>query len=173
MGRLENLLGALSLTVADRVVAADAGARLSATDQAALVTLAEHPDRTVSWLGNVLGLTSSGATRLVDRLVAGGWVRRSAGEDSRQRRLRLTDDGSARAHQLQQARLDSLAESLAPLDAAQREQLELLLESMVSGLTTSYVSALTTCRLCDISACREHGQTCPLHHTVPEDDPDA
>jgi DNA-binding MarR family transcriptional regulator len=173
MGRLENLLGALSLTLADRVVASDAAAGLSATDQAALVTLVTHHDRTVSWLGKVLGLTSSGATRLVDRLVAGGWVARSAGEDSRQRRLRLTDDGRARAHGLQQARLDALAQSLAPLDAAQRGQLELVLENMVGSLTSSYISALATCRLCDRSACREMNQTCPLHHTVPEDDPDA
>lgn len=165
MERLENLLGALSLTVTERVIASGAG--WSATDQAAVVTLDAHPDETVSWLGNVLGLTSSGATRLVDRLVAGGWVNRSTGDDSRQRRLSLTKEGSARVKQLRRARLDSLAETLASLDAAQREQLERVLEPLVAGLASSHRAAMTTCRLCDRSACRERSRDCPLSHTEP------
>src|SRR5688500_12936236 len=87
MSRLENLLGAWSLTVVDRLGAAGREAGLSASDQAALVTVLAHPDHTVSWLGDVLALTSSGATRLVDRLVKAGWVVRSPGGDARQRRL--------------------------------------------------------------------------------------
>ena len=170
MGRLENLLGAMSLTLADRVAAAGNGEGMSSSDQAAVVTLAAHPDETVSWLGNVLGLTSSGATRLVDRLVAAGWVRRSAGDDSRQRRLRLTREGGARARRLLRTRQDLLIESLAPLDPAERAQLELILERLVSNLTSAHLPALTTCRMCDRSACREHDQLCPLDHTVPKVD---
>ena len=95
MARLENLLGAWSLTVADRMAAAGRQVGLSASDQAAVVTLLAHPGRTVSWLGEVLALTSSGATRLTDRLVAAGLVVRSPGGDARQRQLRLTDQGKA------------------------------------------------------------------------------
>ena len=61
MARLENLLGAAALTVTDlRPLSARRGA---------LLTLLTHPGRPVAWLGDVLALTSSGATRLVSRLV--------------------------------------------------------------------------------------------------------
>lgn len=167
MPRLENLLGAWSLTVTDRMAVAGSAAGLSGTDQAALVTLLEHPDRPVSWLGEVLGLTSSGATRLVDRLVSSGWVGRSAGTDTRQRRLRLTRSGSALARKLLAARGSALTESLAGLDAADRRRLEKLLERLVGASTPDFLPAMRTCRLCDRTACRTGGP-CPLDHTVPE-----
>src|SRR5690349_24513011 len=100
MARMENLLGALSLTVSDRLRAVGTDHGMSSSEQAALVTLASHPDVAVSWLGEVLGLTSSGVTRLVDRLVEHGWASRSTGSDARQRRLRLTSAGTKRAHVL-------------------------------------------------------------------------
>src|SRR5687767_8729489 len=98
MTRLENLLGAQSLALSDRLLDADvSGAAMPGSERAALVTLLAHPDQSVRWLGDVLGLTSSGGTRLVDRLVAAGWVTRTAGDDARRRQLRLTRSGSARA----------------------------------------------------------------------------
>lgn len=73
MGRLENLLGAQALALSDPLDAAGSGAvARSASECAALVTLLAHPDESVSWLGGVLGLTSSGITRLVDRMVDAG-----------------------------------------------------------------------------------------------------
>lgn len=165
MARLENLLGAWSLTVADRMDAASAQAGLSPTDQAALVTLLAHPDRTVSWLGDVLALTSSGATRLVDRLVAAGWVVRSPGGDARQRSLRLTGSGQAAARRLVLAREQVLTECLSPLDDRARRQLERVLERMIASSTQTLSTAMRTCRLCDRTACRAEGQPCPLDHT--------
>jgi hypothetical protein len=41
--------------------------------QAALATLLAHPDQTIGWLGGVLELIMSGATRLLEWLVAVGW----------------------------------------------------------------------------------------------------
>ncbi len=170
MGRLETLLGAWSLTVADRLGAVGREAGLSASDQAAMVTLLAYPDRTVSWLGDVLALTSSGATRLVDRLVKAGWVVRSPGGDTRQRRLRLTEDGEVLAQRVLRSRHDVLTECLAPLDDRVRGQLERALERMVGASTGSLLPALRTCRLCDRSACRSSGHECPLDHTRGEDD---
>ena len=167
MTRLENLLGAWSLTVTDRMAAVGAEAGLSGTDQAALVTLLAHPDRPVAWLGEVLGLTSSGATRLVDRLVSSGWVGRTAGDDSRQRRLRLTRSGSTLATKLVGARGSVLADSLTGLGAGDRRQLEEILERLVGTSTPDFLPAMRTCRLCDRTACRTGGP-CPLDHTVPE-----
>ncbi len=168
MTRLENLLGAWSLTVTDRMAAVGAAAGLSGTDQAALVTLLAHPDRPVSWLGDVLGLTSSGATRLVDRLVAAGWVARSPGDDTRQRRLRLSRSGSTLARKLVGARGSVLADSLAELKAIDRARLEDILERLVGASASDPMPAMRTCRLCDRTACRSGNHECPLDHTVPE-----
>ena len=173
MSRLENLVGAFSLTVADRLVDETNTRGLSASDHAALVTLLAHPDRPVSWLGEVLGLSSSGATRLVDRLVAAGLVTRTAASDSRERRLRLTASGRRRATTALRARNETLASSIEVLTAAERDELENLLGRLVSSLTTGRQPALHTCRLCDRDACASGGHACPLDHTVPVEDPHA
>jgi len=164
MGRLENLLGACSLTVADRLVAAGRHEGLSASDQAALVTLLTYPDRTVSFLGEVLALTSSGTTRLVDRLVSAGWGARSPGGDPRQRRLRLTETGEDIGGRAVRARDLMLGEVLAPLDGRMRGHLEQALERIVAASTDDLVPARRTCRLCDRSACRSADRDCPLDH---------
>ena len=165
--RLENLLGAWSLTVADRMAAVGRSSGLSTTDQAALVTLLAHPDRPVSWLGDVLDLSSSGATRLVDRLVSSGWVARSAGEDTRQRKVRLTRAGAGLARKLVNGRGVVLADCLDGLSTRDRTQLERLLERLVGGSTPDPIPAMRTCRLCDRTACRSGGHECPLDHTIP------
>jgi DNA-binding MarR family transcriptional regulator len=168
MARTENLLGALSLTVADRLRSVAKRHDVSGSEQAALTTLVSHPDRTVNWLGVVLGLTSSGVTRLVDRLVERGWVTRSPGSDARQRQLRLTTSGARRAHALQHDREEALSRILSPLSGAERADLERLLVRLVTELTEDYMPAMTTCRLCDVDVCNSGGEECPLHHTVPE-----
>jgi DNA-binding MarR family transcriptional regulator len=168
VSRLENLLGAWSLAVTDRMTDVGRSSGLSATDQAAVVTLLAHPDRPVSWLGEVLALTSSGATRLVDRLVSSGWVARSAGDDTRQRRLRLTGAGAALARKLVRAREVVLADCLSGLDAEDRTELERMLDRLVGVSTPDLLPAMRTCRLCDRRACRSDGQECPLDHTLPE-----
>ncbi len=168
MARMENLLGALSLTMSDRLRSVGADHGVSSSEQAALVTLLTHPDRPVSWLGEVLGLTSSGVTRLADRLVERGWVSRSPGADARQRQLRLTSPGAKRAQVLLREREAVLAEAVDSLGAADRDRLEGLLSRVVGALARDYVPALRTCRLCDRDTCHT-GAGCPLGHTVPAD----
>ena len=80
-----NLLGALSLVVHDRfgeaMTEATGG---SETAAAALSSLDNFLDRpTIDTLRRVLGLTSSGTVRLVDRLEDEGLVERGTGEDRR------------------------------------------------------------------------------------------
>lgn len=168
MTRLENLLGAWSLTMTDRITAVGKESGVSATDQAALVTLLAHPDRPVAWLGDILGLTSSGATRLVDRLVSSGWVARSAGDDTRQRRLRLTGAGATLARRLVRGREAVLVDSLAGLDAEDRARLERILEQLLGTSTEAFLPMMRTCRLCDRTACRADEQPCPLDHLAAE-----
>ncbi|ALG10548.1 MarR family winged helix-turn-helix transcriptional regulator [Kibdelosporangium phytohabitans] len=172
MSRLENLLGAQSLALADHLMEADIdGAAMPGSERAALVTLLAHPDRSVRWLGDVLGLTSSGGTRLVDRLVAAGLVTRTAGEDARSRQVRLTRSGRLRARKVLKSRQAVLAAAVGALSAQERDQLESLLDKMVSGLAETRLPALRVCRLCDRDACAPQDRQCPLQHTVIEGDP--
>ena len=95
---LANVLGALALVVTDelgRSVTEDVG---SVTDAATLSALAQFLDgATVDRVHQVLGLTPSGAVRLVDRLEGADLVTRSPGPDGRSRAVRLTDAGRERA----------------------------------------------------------------------------
>ncbi|CAN5850750.1 MarR family transcriptional regulator [soil metagenome] len=174
MARLENLLGAQALALTDRLLAAELAptAGTSASERAALVTLLAHHDHTVAWLGGVLGLTSSGITRLVDRLVAAGWVTRTVGIDARSRRVRLTRPGRNRAQALLRARRAAMADALGALSQTDRRELERLLELVVGNLTGRRLPALRVCRLCDRSACTSDGRDCPLEHAVTAENSD-
>src|SRR5882757_2154414 len=175
MPRLENLLGAQALALSDRLLAdavgsvGSVGSAGSSSDCAALVTLLAHPGPSVGWLGEVLGLTSSGVTRLVERLVKAGWVQRSAGQDARSRRLELTEVGTSLAERVLAGRHAVLSRALAALSPSEQATLEDLLGKMVGGLTDELTVAFQVCRLCDRTACRGSGGGCPLHHTVGHD----
>ncbi|HET9059960.1 MAG TPA: MarR family transcriptional regulator, partial [Acidimicrobiales bacterium] len=73
-----NALGALGLVLADQMASAvEAVAPLGPSAPSALVALHEFLDGgSVTQLSSVLGLTHSGAVRLVDRLAAEGLVER-------------------------------------------------------------------------------------------------
>lgn len=169
MARLENLLGAQALALTDRIRTAGPGSGTSA-DDAALVTLLSHPGHSVAWLGDILGLTSSGITRLVDRLDAAGWVTRTTGTDARSRRLQLTAAGRSRARAVLHARQAAMAAALDPLSDRDRRELERLLDLVVGGLARTLLPAMRVCRLCDRKACVADARTCPLEHTVSADD---
>lgn len=171
MNRLENLLGAQSLALADRLLlgANDSlDTPASTSEAAALVTMLAHPGHTLGWLGDVLGLTSSGVTRLVERLVAAQWVERSTGEDARRRELSLTSAGTVRAKRILAGRQSVLSSVLAVLSPTERDDLEDLLGKVVAGLADDRPRALRVCRLCDRDACCDSSRQCPLQHTVPD-----
>jgi DNA-binding MarR family transcriptional regulator len=165
MARLENLMGVHALALVDRMVAGQAP-----TERAALVTLLAHPGSGVGWLADVLGMTDSGGTRLVERLVADGLVARRPGTDARSRVLELTSQGRRRAREVLAAREHELARALAPLTEAERRTLERLLAKVVSGLTDDPSTALHVCRMCDREACGVTSGRCPLIHTSPARD---
>src|SRR3954449_9244831 len=75
--RRANMLGAFALAVADRVrVETEAAVGHSGAAAAALVMVAQFPDRTVEFLRRAVGLSHPAAVRVVDRLVDDGLVRR-------------------------------------------------------------------------------------------------
>ncbi|HLT60042.1 MAG TPA: MarR family transcriptional regulator [Microlunatus sp.] len=164
MGRLENLLGAQAIALTDRL--RHSGSAVGAAESAALVTLHAHPDTTVTRLGEILALTSSGVTRLVDRLAAAGWVTRTAGADRRSRRLRLTEAGTREARAVLEARAAAMAAVVGGLSDHDRAELERLLGLMITTMATSEIPAMRVCRLCDRAACADRDRECPLQHTV-------
>jgi DNA-binding MarR family transcriptional regulator len=155
LDRTGNLLGALSLAIADRTGPANDAAALSA-----LLHFLEGPS--IDLLRKVLGLTSSGTVRLVDRLESDGLVRRRGGEDGRVTTIELTAAGRRAAERVSRARGEVLETALAGLTPAQREALDAIAGTILVGLIPHPGPNGWMCRLCDTDACgREQGR-CPV-----------
>ena len=150
--RTANLLGALSLALADEQQAAAAAvAGHGASGPAALVLLGDLAGgATIEELRRALGLTHSGTVRLVDRLVAGGLVERRVGGDARSVSLHLTASGRRTARRVTAARETVLERALIGLEPRQRAEFERLLEVVIGELGASRARV---CRLCDTAAC--------------------
>jgi MarR family transcriptional repressor of emrRAB len=90
--RTTNLFGALMLVAGDEIRrATEIAANHTDAAPAALVALHEFlGGRSIDDLRNAVGLTPSGAVRLVDRLVSAGYVERRPGSDRRAVALVLT-----------------------------------------------------------------------------------
>lgn len=162
--RAANLLGALSLVVADRAADATAAAAgRSESGAAALSALLHFLDRpSVDLLRQVLGLTSSGTVRLLDRLADSGYIRREPGADGRSTSVTLTDVGKRAALQVTQARARVLTGALAALSPAERATFEQLAGKMLVGMRRGPGATRWICRLCDIGVCRGAGSGCPF-----------
>jgi DNA-binding MarR family transcriptional regulator len=164
LDRAGNLLGALSLSVADRTVEAvgDAAGQ-SETAAIALSALDQFlGEPTLDRIRRVLGLTPSGAVRLVDRLEAAGQVtRRPSGDDARSVTVRLTPKGKRAAQRVVRARGEVLNGALATLDAEEREQFEELLARVIPNMMRGPGATRWLCRLCDMDACGRDEGRCP------------
>jgi DNA-binding MarR family transcriptional regulator len=164
--RLEQLLAAQALAVADRVrEATQAASAQEGSGPAALVHLKAHPGGSVGDLERVVGLSQTGAGRLVDRLAEAGLVERRAGRDGRTQALLLTREGLKAAARVLELRAKAVAPLLEHLTPAERLDLERLLERIIHGLAHDRPGALRVCRLCDRAACYS-GPGCPLDHAA-------
>jgi DNA-binding MarR family transcriptional regulator len=110
----------------------------------------------------VLGLTHSGAVRLVDRLTDAGLAERRRGSDGRSVAVALTPAGRRAAAAVRVARERALAEALSALSGDERRALSALHEKLLAGLTSDRASARRLCRLCDADACGHERGTCPV-----------
>ena len=166
--RLGNLLGALAITLTGRVeAAARAHADLGPSAAAAIVTLDMYAEgEPLEVLRRALGLSHPATVRLVDRLEAGGPVRRGPGRgDARTVGARLTTAGRRAARDVLDARADTLAGALVALDEPARRRLEPLRERLLAHLTVDGGAANRICRLCDAGACG-HPARCPVTQAV-------
>jgi MarR family transcriptional repressor of emrRAB len=165
--RQANLLGALAVAVVDRLHQAradDDGRGLTAT--AALNHLRLRPGQNIDFLARLLHISHPATVRLVDRLEAEGLVERRPDEDdARSRTLVLTPAGQRAALAAARQRLEVLGQMLSPLTAAERRQLEPVLEKMLGAVTTDRWDARHLCRLCDFPTCRK--PACPVDQAIP------
>jgi MarR family transcriptional regulator, negative regulator of the multidrug operon emrRAB len=162
--RVANLLGALSLAVADRMRGAtEAAAGYGGSAPAALAALSTHLDgEPIDALRRSLGLTHSAAVRLVDRFADAGLVERGRGRDGRSVSVAMTAAGREAGREVVRARQQALAELLEGLTASQRRALAGVCEAMLGELTTSRADARNICRLCDPGACGHPEGRCPV-----------
>lgn len=159
-----NLLGAMAVAVLDEMTAAtEAVVGMAGLAPAALVTVADHPDRPIEFLRGVLGLTHSGTVRLATRLERAGLLRRSPGADRRSRGLRLTEDGERVVAELRAERRRVLRGMIDRLDVERRYQLTGLLAELLH-VPRSSGRAQRVCRLCDQAICGD--TACPVGSAV-------
>jgi DNA-binding MarR family transcriptional regulator len=163
-GQAENLLGALGLAIADRMddaISAAAGqASSAAIALSALQDFLETP--TVERLADVLGLTSSGTVRLVDRLETAGLVQRRAGPDGRSTLVALTPAGRRTGQRVAAARRAFLRDALAALSPDDRRVFGQLAGRVLAGMVRPPGATRWTCRLCDTGACGRPEGECPV-----------
>jgi MarR family transcriptional regulator, negative regulator of the multidrug operon emrRAB len=162
--REANLLGAISLAVAERIDdAVKLAAQHGGAAPAAIAALATYLDgSSLDVMRRPLGLSHSAAVRLADRLVGAGLVRREAGADARSVSIRLTPDGARLAERIRAAREAALEAVLAPLTAGERAELTVLNEKLLAGITGGRADAGHICRLCDADACGHERGRCPV-----------
>ena len=170
LDRTGNLLGALSRAVTDRTSTA-AGDALGQSESAAVALSALHhflKDPSVDLLRQVLGLTPSGAVRLVDRLQAAGHVTRRPGRDGRSISLRLTASGRRAAERVSAARAAVLQDALSGLAPDEREAFDELVSRVLVGLIREPGATRWMCRLCDTTACGRENGRCPVANAARE-----
>jgi len=173
-----NVLGALSLVVADRMNAAvEAVAALGPSAPAALVALHEFLDGgSVTQLSSVLGLSHSGTVRLVDRLAVEGLVERIGAQDGRAVSVVLTSSGRRVALRIRQARSKALTSALSALTSDEVDNLVAALDTMLTTITLARADERSAhshdrpqpwlCRLCDFAACGRSEGNCPVNNAV-------
>jgi DNA-binding MarR family transcriptional regulator len=168
--RLENLLASLSLNLAEESQAALEGASgLTGSATAALLALQEFlGDAHVGKVADVLGLTHSGAVRLVSLLEREGLVERRSGEDRRRVEVRLTASGRRRAEEAREAREQVVRHATGGLSAQEAATLEELLARLVEARVASRMerrregeASAWWCRTCDFAACGRPEGRCP------------
>lgn len=159
--RRDNMLGAFVLSVGDRLRReTEEAIGHTGAGAAALIMIAEFPDRTIEFLRRAIGLSHPATVRVVDRLVEQGLVRRRPAGPGPAVALRATAAGERQARRILEIRQRVLADSLPELSPAESDVLVAILERALGRLSES--PGTTHCRLCDVKRCPR--SDCPVVH---------
>lgn len=154
MHQLENLLGALSLSITDAVARnIDDAEGAYGTDTFALVLLQHAQALRSDVLSRQLRLAQSSTVRLVDRMEREGLVRRTSGADRRTVWVRLTARGQRAVKRVLSVRRNVLRELVEKLSESEKTALQSISAKLLTELTIDLTSAEQNCRLCDEDAC--------------------
>jgi MarR family transcriptional regulator, negative regulator of the multidrug operon emrRAB len=163
--RLENLLGALAVTLGERVQERmAAAARCSPTAVAALQWVGRGRGLRTCELAEALGITMPGASQVVASLIADGLVQRTRyPHDQRQWRLHLTELGGAHTLEAMRARAGTVRELVGTLPFPWRLRLIRIVARLLGSMVDSPQAVLRVCRHCDWNVCRHTGiEPCPV-----------
>ena len=113
---------------------ADAGEEVTLTQYRSLVVLASRGPQSIAALAEVLAVTPPTASRLCERLVRKGLVRRRADRhDRRQVRVALTESGSALIDTVTARRRDEIADLLASIPPEDRRSVVVALRQLAAS----------------------------------------
>jgi DNA-binding MarR family transcriptional regulator len=159
--RLTNLLGALGTALADAQLAeAEAASGLGSSAIAALIAINYGGDGGINGLTLPLGLSHSASVRVVEDLVRTGLVSRGRGQDRRQAKLSLTQQGEEMRERILEARRALLQNALATIDPSALPGFETAISAILVHLTTGRETADHLCRFCDEIVCP--AESCPV-----------
>ena len=173
--RLDNLLASLSLNLAEESqTALERAAGLAGSATIALLALEEIlGDAHVGRIAAMLGLTHSGAVRLVSQLERAGLAERRSGADRRRVEVRLTPAGRRRAREAREARDAVVQQATGGLTGEEATLLEGLLGKLVEARVARRIerrkageSGAFWCRTCDFAACGRPEGRCPAQVTA-------
>lgn len=156
-----NIIGALSLGLADRIVAeTEALIGAGANSSAALILIGSRPDITIDDLRHGVKLTHSATVRTVMRLKEAGLVEKHSGEDGRSVYLRLSAKGRRDMARVIRLREKILESTLAALTRKELQQFGAMAARVLPNVVPENVSVDAVCRLCDGKVCPD--EMCPL-----------
>lgn len=161
--RLENLFGAMSLALVDKMEKAFADETgLGPSAIAAIVQIGTEPGLAIETLRRMIALSHSATVRLVDQLVASDLVLRAGGVegDKRVRSLQLTESGRALFDRSLAARRAVIGRAFKALKPEEAEQLGRLVEKLLPALVDLGDDQDVVCRVCDQGVCDQ--DRCPV-----------
>jgi DNA-binding MarR family transcriptional regulator len=158
--RRDNLLGALILTLSDRIrLETEAVLGHAGEAAAALAVVAQQPGGTVEDLRRAIGRSHPATVRIVDRLVELGLVERRPSGRGPAVALTATESGLERAREVLRVRRRVVREAMPELTPAEAASLTGVLERALVR-AAELPRGATVCRLCDKGRCRRGD--CPV-----------
>jgi DNA-binding MarR family transcriptional regulator len=163
--RLENIFGAMSLALVDKMEKAfGAETGLGPSAVAAIIQIGSNPGLSIETLRRTIALSHSATVRIVDLLVEQGLVSREGGleADRRSKALRLTGSGEANFRRNLAARRAVIDRAVSVLSADETRSLGLLVEKLLPALVDLGDDQNVVCRVCDEAVCVR--ERCPISH---------